>query len=1212
MQKFVSLISIYLIAALTFAASAISSNHYVANSKLASGRWVKIRVTTTGMQQITHEQLAQWGFNDPSKVTVHGHGGVVGYNEAINPTVPDDLPTQPVLRTDDRIIFYGESNVRVSLDYVWESTRNNPVPVVQRNNVADAGYYFITDAIPVGRVAEIPYNENYDETYTHHLSLNYYEEEVNNPFSAGQLYFGRDISDESTIEIKFPTPDIYFVPVEPEEEETPEGENGEGTPDSEDTESEGGEGNPDGGNGEDNPDGEEPETPVEPVIPTVTAGFRHILIGAGDYPHFRCYYTRNEDLTFVDTNLSTPDKYHYFSTNAGSYKQSLVETSLLATNETFTYRIGSKASTKFTYATLDNLSFYYPRRNRMADNASMLMTMNKLSANTLEVITEANAGLKVWDVADATNVRPYTTRFNQDDATLSFTTDKAYTTTVNSGKAFRAMVFDPAKQHNSVEYVGEVENQNIHAYDVPDLVILASEVCYEQAERLAEIHRKKLGHDVIVVRQDEVFNEFSSGTPSLWGIRRMVKMFYDRGYNNQNDTSKMRHLLLFGGGSFDNRAIHSATKPYFDQGALLLTFGSPEHEIIAYNTKAYASDCYFGFTDDCYYRLNYSKTRQNVNVGRIPALDAAKAVTAVDKIERHVSNLPTVDIAHRALIMTDFGDTNSHMYNGEGVASALWKYAPGITTIKGYASLYPNAKSGEYIRNLYAQTLKTGVGFVTYSGHGRADSFSELSIWNLLMVQNTEYSFYPFGLLATCDSYALDRQIVSITNEMVFKANGGLIAAIAACRTVYQTPNQTLNVEAAKAYAQADESTTTGDIYRIARNKIITDGYDVQHVDNNMCYNLCGDPALPLYAAADHLHFSTINGETYTDDAEARFNITPLQPNVVEGYISDRSDKSLVDESFNGTLILTFYEAPITRKTYVHATNRPADESVEIEMDQDILAEVATKVENGRFSITFTPPVQSRVGEYNRMTLYAYSDDLRNFVKAYTINTVIDTESIPEESTDVEAPVISELYIDTPEFESGDIAKGNITLYASIDADESGICKSTANIGGASRITIDGTRSIPVNGTAVRSNTDGSTDIIMPITSLADGRHELMLTVVDNVGNSNSRTIEFTVINEPAKVTLSVAETPVVDVATFDIEHSFAETPVGRLIVEDAQGNTVFTMTDGDCTFPYEWDLCNMEGEKVPDGVYSAYVILKAGLQFAASPKIELVVIKSE
>ncbi|MDE7136221.1 MAG: hypothetical protein K2N91_06285, partial [Muribaculaceae bacterium] len=120
--------------------------------------------------------------------------------------------------------------------------------------------------------------------------------------------------------------------------------------------------------------------------------------------------------------------------------------------------------------------------------------------------------------------------------------------------------------------------------------------------------------------------------------------------------------------------------------------------------------------------------------------------------------------------------------------------------------------------------------------------------------------------------------------------------------------------------------------------------------------------------------------------------------------------------------------------------------------------------------------------------------------------------------------------------------------------------------------------------------------------------HEMIFTVADNVGNTSSESIAFVVINEPAKASLSVAERPARTQALISLDHTFAQQPEGRLVIEDADGNTVHTVEN--CSFPYEWDLFDANGAPVADGLYSAYAILKSGLQYASTPRVEILVLQ--
>ncbi len=76
-------------------------------SVLASGRWRKVSVTTSGVYRLTADALRQMGFSDPTTVRVYGAGGhhldhAAGYDSR------DDITLLPVHHDASGIVFYAE------------------------------------------------------------------------------------------------------------------------------------------------------------------------------------------------------------------------------------------------------------------------------------------------------------------------------------------------------------------------------------------------------------------------------------------------------------------------------------------------------------------------------------------------------------------------------------------------------------------------------------------------------------------------------------------------------------------------------------------------------------------------------------------------------------------------------------------------------------------------------------------------------------------------------------------------------------------------------------------------------------------------------------------------------------------------------------------------------------------------------------------------
>ena len=97
------------------------------------------------------------------------------------------------------------------------------------------------------------------------------------------------------------------------------------------------------------------------------------------------------------------------------------------------------------------------------------------------------------------------------------------------------------------QYVYRITNQDHHADPQADMVIIipTSQTLRPQAERLKAYREQKDSLRVNIVPADELYNEFSSGTPDVSAYRRYLKMLYDRATTAadqpQGDDEKQRN-----------------------------------------------------------------------------------------------------------------------------------------------------------------------------------------------------------------------------------------------------------------------------------------------------------------------------------------------------------------------------------------------------------------------------------------------------------------------------------------------------------------------------------------------------------------------------------------------------------------------------------------------------------------------------------------------
>ena len=138
------------------------------------------------------------------------------------------------------------------------------------------------------------------------------------------------------------------------------------------------------------------------------------------------------------------------------------------------------------------------------------------------------------------------------------------------------------------EYMYRITNQDHHADTVVDMVMIipTSQKTLAQAEQLKAHHEQHDGLSVRIVPADELYNEYSSGTPDATAYRRYMKMMYDRA---TNDSEKPRYLLLFGDGGWDNR-MKTAEWSGYDTDDYLLCF---ESENSFSQVNCYVSDDFY-------------------------------------------------------------------------------------------------------------------------------------------------------------------------------------------------------------------------------------------------------------------------------------------------------------------------------------------------------------------------------------------------------------------------------------------------------------------------------------------------------------------------------------------------------------------------------------------------------------------------------------------
>ncbi len=181
---------------------ALSSTHFTTTSKLASGKWAKIKVNETGVHEITIEQLTEMGFSDPSKIKIFGRGGHV-LNEILTESLPDDISQIPTYTTDNKVIFYAHGAIKMTAN----ATSSNPYYTGTVNPYSLNGFYFITDDsrfnsmhIANAEYAKAEETTDIEECYDYI----YHNNDIYSFLNSGKTFYGENLLDDYDLTFSMP------------------------------------------------------------------------------------------------------------------------------------------------------------------------------------------------------------------------------------------------------------------------------------------------------------------------------------------------------------------------------------------------------------------------------------------------------------------------------------------------------------------------------------------------------------------------------------------------------------------------------------------------------------------------------------------------------------------------------------------------------------------------------------------------------------------------------------------------------------------------------------------------------------------------------------------------------------------------------------------------------------------------------------------------
>ncbi|MEZ5198634.1 MAG: type IX secretion system sortase PorU, partial [Bacteroidales bacterium] len=529
--------------------------------------------------------------------------------------------------------------------------------------------------------------------------------------------------------------------------------------------------------------------------------------------------------------------------------------------------------------------------------------------------TSSDEFIIIWNVTDPLNPTNLYYQYTDEIAEYTLETDSL----------LEFIAFDES-QFLSPVYIGEVENQNLHALEPVDLVIVTHKDFATQAQQLADFRESHDGLSTYVVTPEKIYNEFSSGAQDITAIRDFIKYLY-----NKSNGEKPENLLLFGDASFDYKSILAPNTnfiPGYESPASLNPVGS------------FYTDDFFGDMGEIHHL--------SIGIGRLPAKTTQEANILVQKIIHYSSN----EIAYGSwrndiCLIADDEDLNLHFSDSEQLADIIDTSNRTLNISKIYLDAYeqittPEGQLYPDVNVAITNKINSGVSIINYMGHGFFDGLAYESIFTEEDIENWENNnYFPVMMAATCDFGRFDDpDRYSLAEKILLLENRGMSGIVSPTRATYAGANQALNRKIFYILCNNPEY-TFGKILMLAKQQ-------VGSIENRRKFCFLGDPSMRIAIPLNNIVTEAINGVSVSEPLDT---INPGEQVIVSGHIEDVEGN--VFYNFNGTMEIRVFDRIDTVSTL---GNDPQSIVDNFPLRDSVLLTLNTEVLNGQFAFSFNLP----------------------------------------------------------------------------------------------------------------------------------------------------------------------------------------------------------------------------------------------------------------
>ena len=831
-----------------------------------------------------------------------------------------------------------------------------------------------------------------------------------------------------------------------------------------------------------------------------------------------------------------------------------------------------------------------------------------------------SASVALWEVSDPIN--PSEIVLNQNNQSLSF---------IASSDSLKEYCVSVSSDYYTPAYVGRVQNQNLHAIQQADYLIITHPIFLKESQQLGAFHMQKEGLSYQIATTDQIYNEFSSGRQDISGIRDFIRMVYSRTINTSRP---LKYVVFMGRGSYINMSRSITNNSNF---------------IPTYQSINSLSETQSLATDDFYCLMDPDEGQNAENYGSIDLAigrlicksnDEMKAVLnkifnyyktdgslQIDQTQStYVSDASVMgDWRNNLLFLADDEDSAEHMKQSNALTTQANGIDPNYNIDKVYLDAYQRFSTAGGARYPdasadFVKRILKGALLFNYTGHGgevglTAERIIDIDIINSL----NNFNKLPLFVTATCEFSRYDDPARTSAGELcLLNAKGGAIALFTTCRLAYSGPNFTLNsILLSNTFLRNKNGgrPTLGDIVQMTKaDPRIGQSYVYAN------FHLLGDPALTLAYPKDKIYTSSINQKALT--VSSSDTLKALSKITVKGFVGDANGNKL---NFNGLVYPTVFDKEQditclmnTDKSAINYPLAPTETSLtpfQFKLQKNILYRGKALVQNGDFSFTFMVPKDISFA-YGPGRISYYGTTGNSDANGY-YNKIVVGGTSNNSNIDHEGPQVH-LYMNEPSFVNGGITNENPVMFANL-VDSSGINTVGTGLGHDISAILDAKSSNPIilnDYYEANLNSYQSGRVRYPFNDLSEGQHTVSFKVWDIQNNSNTVYEDFVVAKSADLALKEVMNypNPFTTHTQFMFQHNQTCVPLKVTVqIYSVSGKLVKTIRqDVNCdngkTEAVEWDGKDDYGQRIGRGVY-VYKLAIINPENKKAEKIEKLVI---